>query len=68
MSLLSSHLPDWNDAAASRLLQGWVETTFLDDDMRVGRGDKVSGAGAKACSLVRAPPCRVFREGCLTLH
>jgi len=25
-----------------KYLQGWVETTYLDDDLRVGRGDKGS--------------------------
>lgn len=31
-----------SDVAMRMWWQGWVETTFLDEDLRIGRGDKGS--------------------------
>ncbi len=30
------------DFNAEHVSQGWVDTTYLDDDFRIGRGDKGS--------------------------
>ena len=41
LQLLCARLP-YHGPSDVHLLQGWVDPTYLDDDFRIGRGDKGS--------------------------